>query len=550
MVFIVFSGTPQTSALIKLEMLVKKGVHMTYTYRIKIAAVAIIGLIISTATTYANGAQLLIISENGQPIIGADVLVGPSIGTPFTNNHFQTDLNGQVSIPAEWVAKLPVTISASGHLTATYLNVAPVSETFQVHLEDAKIAYEVKGQTTNYRDLRKDGKVDFSLVYPALRENQLIQFDVGNVINPDVDILSIVTEKVPVPSNLSIPKQKENYIVPITLDKPIYRMSFKQTGNYRMTALHGQFPLKQVVGDIRDGKEFYDVINYFRILGGGQRDVAVNGAIEGQDIPIDQMTFDKKIIARGPQIKPEHIMFSLALAQSGGLYYTTDIKKINTGDNTELTTSSQVESSSTISILMNKEDVSLTATSFFKDASPANDSQSPINPYKSLSKISTELLSIFKLADDEASEPIKQDLNEGPGGVSTVHQIANQTESSAPAFLNLVPRPVLAPNALTLTPPNLIPEIEPVATYILLSEIERRVVNKYTIENKIRVWEVTQLGWSKDINLPQMPQNLTPGKNYRWEVLFLGRQTGHNKKSSGEYFLDGITHVSRNSFDF
>lgn len=507
----------------------------------------IAGLVVISITLKAHSAQQLsIISEGGQPIIGADILIGPADGTPFANNRLKTDLNGQVNIPVEWSTNQPVTVSAGGHLTATYLDVAPVNEIFKLHFEDANISYEVKGQTTDYDNLRKDGKVNFSLVYPALQESQLIQFEVGSVINPDVDILPIVTEKVPVPSNLSIPKQKEDYILPITLNKPVYRMSFKQTGNYRMTALHGQFPLKQVVGDIRDGKAFYDVINYFRILGGGQRDVVVNSSIDDQDIPVNQMNFDKKIIARGPQLSTEHIMFSLALARSDGLYYTTDIKKINAGDNTELLTPSQVDGNSIISILMNKDDLKLNSTNLPVNTDPLQQSTDA-----SLDMLSSTFLNAFTLADDNSismlNEGLNPSLNNGPGGVSTVHQLDYQ---NAPMFLNLVPRPVLMSNALTLTPPSPIPGVEPVATYVLLSQIERRTVNKYTIENKIRMWEVTQLGWAKDILLPQMPQALTPGKQYRWEVLFLGRQTGHNKKILGDYFLNDITHVSRNSFDF
>lgn len=518
----------------------------------------VFGLTIATPSVQADSTQLSVISESGQPIIGADVLIGPKEGTPFINNRLKTDLNGKVDIPPEWITNQPVTISAGGYLAATYLNVAPTDEIFQMHREDAKVSYEVKGQTTNYDSLRKDGKIDFSLVYPALHESQLIQFDVGSVINPDVDILSVFTDNVPVPSNISIPKQKENYILPITLDKPIYRMSFKQTGNYRMTALHGQFPLKQVVGDIRDGKAFYDVINYFRILGGGQRDLVVNSSIEEQDIPVDQMNFDKKILVRGPpQINPEHIMFSIALARSGGLYYTTDIKKINPDDSTELTAPSQVDGTSIISILMNKADIDLTSKAM-KDVPLMPNSSFKSLEFKSLETISTELLNIFKLTTDDDTNILTNDndilalrpgYNDGPGGVSTVHQLESQ---SAPVFLNLVSRPVFDQNMLKLsfTSPNTTSDIEPVATYILLSEIERRTVNKYTIENKIRIWELTQLGWVNDVTLPQMPQNLAPGKNYRWEVLFLGRQKGHNEMSSGEYFLNDITHVSRNSFDF
>jgi hypothetical protein len=116
-----------------------------------------------------------------------------------------------------------------------------------------------------------------------------------------------------------------------------------------------------------------------------------------------------------------------------------------------------------------------------------------------------------------------------------------------PEFIGLIQRPVVADGRITLTVPTHSENIEPVATYVVLSEIERTDAGNYEIERRYRLWEVYQMGWTREIRLPNTSEALNPAKSYRWEVLFMGRNKSHT--GSGEYFLDEITHVSRNAFD-
>ncbi len=494
----------------------------------------------------AQAAQLSLLSENGQPVVGADILIGSAEGSPFAGNRLKTDLNGQVTIPAEWQTQLPITITAGGFLTATFLSVPPVDNIFQIHREDAKMAYEVKGDTTGYTNLERDGKVDFSIVLPALRQRQLAQFDMSNVISPEVDVLTIITQEVPVPSNLALPRQRENYVLPVTLDKPLYRMSFKQSGDYRMTGLHGQFPIRQVVGDIRDGKAFYEVINYFRMIGGGQRDVVVNNSLAGQDIPINQMNFDKKMVARGPADQGDMVMFSIALANSGGLFYPTDVKRILPNENVELLSSSRVDQRSLVSLMMTKADADNIGGNRKKDGNPFGLRQSVETDLKTFYN---QFVKIFGIADAKLNMRLRdrRDPAAAPGSGSI--SIALQSEAqNTPIFLGLIPRPVLADGKLKLVAPLAPAGIEPVATFAIFSEIERKSNDHYTTENRFRLWEVSQLGWNNELVLPAAPVARDPNKHYRWEVLFMGRQTGQTD-GSGVYFLDAITHISRNSLD-
>ena len=43
-----------------------------------------------------------------------------------------------------------------------------------------------------------------------------------------LDEIRVAGQKLGVPSNISLPKQKESYIITITIDKPIYRMYFNR----------------------------------------------------------------------------------------------------------------------------------------------------------------------------------------------------------------------------------------------------------------------------------------------------------------------------------
>ena len=190
---------------------------------------------------------------------------------------------------------------------------------------------EVKGNTHGYGSLRKDGKIDFSLVFPALRRDQLMSFDISNVISPEMDVIKVITQKLYVPSNISLPKQTENYILPITINKDIYRMYLKETGSYRMTAIHGQFPLKRVISDINNGKSYFEVINYFRFFGGGQINVDLQGNLTGQNIPINQMTFNSTVTVPGPAVPEGLYAVGMAMVDQNGLLFPTDLKQLTAG---------------------------------------------------------------------------------------------------------------------------------------------------------------------------------------------------------------------------
>lgn len=476
----------------------------------------------SALTLSANAAEIRIVNELQQPIAGAEILIGQALNDPFPENLLKTDVNGALKIPAEWDRALPITIEANGYLRTTFIGVLPANRTFQLHRSDSREFLEVSGKTSHYQGIKKDGKVDFGLIFPALSRRQLLQFDVSTMISPEVDTIKILTEKFNIPSNIAFPKQTENYVLPITIDKANYRMFLKQPGNYRMVAAHGQFPLKQVISELTDGKSFFDVLNLFTFFGGGQRDIQVNATVKGQDIAVNQVPFDSTVNVMGPAFVGNNVVVSIPLTDQGGVFFPSDLKSIGAGETVAMKVPQAAASDRYIlSLMMSKDEADMMVTQ------------------------PESLTDELKLMVDRLLNPA--DIVEG--AVSLTWQSASSDDAVVPEFMSLVNRPNLTgSHSLELNVPVASPLIRPVATYVILSEVEKPPRGQYGAEKRFRLWEVFADGWVDKIELPPLFNNIQPGKTYRWEVLFLGADA--NTTSQQGYFLDEVTHLSRNSLDF
>ncbi len=509
---------------------------------------------LALADTFAgghSGEKIRILNEKGQPIVGADVLIGNDLGQPFTNNQVKTDVNGAITVTADWRTALPITVSANGYLRTTFLNVSPEAHEFQLRVIDMPTQIEIKGVATGFGDLKRDGKVDFSLVYPALTRRQLAQFDIDAMISPQFDEIKVLTETVSVPSNLTLPKQEESYILPITLNKPDYRLYVREPGTYRVMATHGQFPLKQVVGQLRDGKSFYEVLNLFKFMECGQSDVVVNDKASGQDVPVNQVTFNKTITVKAPAIDATQVMLSATMVDQGDLYFPSDIKRLQSGEQMSLNVPTGDNKNYIVSLLMPQKEAEkiggIHTTPLDVNPEPT---AHPIDALKMAFNGLTKSFSIAIGLDQGADQNV---LNDGPGGLSIA--LNNETDSQ-PQFLGLVARPTLSgKSSVSFAPPATVAGVQPVATYVVLSLIDHVAVGNYKLERRYRMWELFANGWVTSAQLPSLPLNFEPGKSYRWEVYFMGSsQTAASKKDpalsdSNAYFLDKVTHVSHNSLD-
>jgi hypothetical protein len=499
----------------------------------KFVLITVSALFLQTPSSAFAANVLRILNSDGQPIAGASVLIGTEANNPFDGNVFYTDANGNLEIPAQWKMALPITITADGYLTTSFVNLEPRSAQLQLHRSDSRSWMEIKGLTTNYQNVKSDGRVDFSLVIPALSRRDLLQFELSTVLSPETDRIKVLTENVDIPSNMALPEQRESYILPVNLNKPQYRVYVRRPNTYRLTAIQGHFPLKQVINELREGKTLYDVVNLFKFLNGGQRDVLANGNVSGQDIAVNQFRNDAQIEIRAPELPEEHVMLSVALNDQNGVYFSSDLKRVAANQQERLITPKSSSSRYVLSMLLKNKKKDKGALPEMEEIT--SEALAPAAMFNAFYH------SFYKLKGDDLS------LTEKEEGTALSLTLQEAAAGAKAEFLSLVNAPKVNGRFLELSRPEATKNILPVATYLIYSEVEKPTDKDYGTERRYRLWEVFTPGWPEHVELPAQAFSQTPGRTYRWEVLFLGRAADFTSPSG--YFLDSITHVSRNAID-
>lgn len=493
---------------------------------------------VTTAVPQTNTIQFL--NEAGQPLVGAKILIGYDINDPFNGNEFVTDTSGLVNIPNDWKAALPVTVVSSGNVRTTYDNVAPTTTTLQVSMAEGQENLEVKGNTTEFGNLPRDGMVDFGLVIPGFTQKKLLHFDISAVISPSVDTIRVAGQKLEIPSNLTLPSQTESYIIPIKLNKPRYRTYVRQEGQYKFFAMHGKFPFKKVIDDVRGGKSVFEVVNHFEFVGGGMTEVGVNKSGGRADMAVNLMGFNSSIPVKAPQYAADKSLLSLALAEVDGMLVPTDLKRLLPNQSLNLKTTTAAHSAHILHILTNSQNLAGVAP---RMAVMSSDLMSPMDAEAEIA------------AGDEGIR-ILASGSLAPGAVFNQLSFVLQgaQNSAAPVFLDMVAPPQIEPNLVKMQAPQLPAGIVPVATYLVLSEVEELASGKVKSERRTRLWEVFTPTWVDAVRLPSFTLNRLPNRKYRWEVMYLGRSAdasgAGNSPVAGADLLEGVTHVTRNAADF
>ncbi len=488
----------------------------------------------------ANNNSITIENSYGRPIAGADILIGDGLNGPFTNNRTHTNQHGSFAIPAQWNTSEPLTVTAAGYITTTFFNVAPKPAVFEINTVDSKNDIAIKGSTTGFQNPGQNGQMDFGLVYPALSRRQMAQFDVSSVISTRFDKIPVSFTSVSVPSNLTLPDQSQTYyFFPIEFDKPAYSMYVRQPGRYKMIAIHGQFPFSRVVGELRGGRSFYDVLNDFHFISGGERTVnATASGANGQNISVNNMIFDHSITVQAPQIPAGMAMVSLPLIEDHGVYYATDLKQVASQQTQNLAVPGGTDTKAVISLLMVKKQKQNVESPLSLNEQPELAVQVVIN----------NLIGFVQMQEMDFLRSTSSPLS----GQSIAFQSLTANRSISAQFMPLVAPPVMnSLDSLTLTPPEPVAGIMPVATYVVLSRIDLINAGRYRLAQRFRLYEGYSKGWVTNIHVPHVLNPLVPGQSYRWEVYFLGRETdGQQKHVMHKYFLDTVTHISRNSYSF
>ncbi len=530
-------------------------------------------IVISLPVAYAHSFSLDILITDHQkvPVGHAKVLFGPEKGVPFSNNLLISQNDGTLSPPLGWWRQntsLPITIDSTDHILATYITDSQ-RESFYVTDLDHKELIPIKGQVTGYRSLRDfDEKVDFSLVLSSLKRSHLLHFDISRLWSPENDVLKFpLRVKLKVPSNLSLPNQKESYgIFTLNFNKPSYRHFTHQHGPQKVLALHGRFPLKTIIDGYREKKSFLKLINHFKFLGGGSLDVDVQGALMNQNISTDQWKLRAKHSVHAPHYGDNLTMFTFSIQEADrGHFFPMDVKWVASGQAQDLRfLKSTAKPQYVLSILMGKDE--------------KKNTKRPL------------ILDQISLNFDEAKP------------------------QNRPIFLNMIPPPQLhiSDSTLTLNPPTVVKDVAPLGTYVALSAVNPNSVKstdhsdssdcsnsdlnekfnhefieydlhnyeklmmmnndmmddndnhtdssttlcfglstqnlKNNLKSSPPLWEIFNDGWVSEIKLPKIPfQKFSgQGKKYKWTVIYLG---GPQVPEDRSWTLNDVSHITRNSIE-
>lgn len=447
-----------------------------------------------------ENALIKVLNQFGEPISGAKVLVGDAQGAPFRDNFITTDNTGVAMVSRDWISEASVTVDASGYVRQTLLNQKPGNLIIKMSSAYLTERAELRGQVTQLPVVNGDKLIDFALVMPALSKADLLNFDLGQVISPYTDTLTAAGQSGDVPSNVSIPKQKESYFIGVTLDKPIYRLKMPTYGPKRIVSVRGRFVFKTMVSELQNGKAFYELINHFSILGGSIRDTVIASPLTQLDIPGNEMSFSQTVQAKPKSFAADELLLVLAANEVSNSIIPTDIKRATNGQATHLQ-SLPNKPAYVISVIKKQAEF--------------------MSPEPDADRMSASLL------------PVEQ------SGKALLPLVAN------PQMINQGQYTIVLPNI------SLVSGINPLATSASISDVIQTMDGEKQITITIKKWDVLGLGWNfnnQRISLPKWPLDTNQSRK-RLEINFIGSTIGkssHLDKS----LIENATHVTHASTDF
>lgn len=449
-----------------------------------------------TAIQFPEERILKIVNQNGAPIANAQILIGSGLDQPFVNNFITTDGQGVFIAPAEWTEAQPLTISATGYIRATYLGQVPQGQTLTLRLSDKVQKLKLTGQGTGFRVVDRDDLIDFALMIPALKRDDLFSFSLNTFMSPDLDKIEAAGREMYIPSNISLPKQRERYLfVNVEMEKPVYRLEFDSPGSKWVYAARGQFPFKKMVGEMRDGKSFLDLVNLINIQGGSLKQIDLTSPNQVADLPVNELNFNSQRSYRAPSIRTDDYLLVASASEFQSIYFPTDIKNLTSNQTMNLKTAA------------GSEPFVLTALSKKSELESGN------------LRISTAFESFVS------------------NRVATLLPLIEQPQVRSENQWSL--RPISAPNGLF-----------PKATYAVLSRVEKRQQGQSQITLKERLWEVYGQGWINTMTMPVWPtEDKFPAGPKRWEVS-LTASSSQNSIAIGPRLLENVTHATRAQTDF
>lgn len=446
------------------------------------------------AQTQAAGTNSIIVTDaNGVAIAGAKVMIGNRANVPFVDNVLTADSNGAIPLPTDWTTVEPVTIEAAGYVRTTWMEQAPGAVVFSMRAIPPTQKLVLTGKTKGYPNLSKDGWADVGIVFPALKYSQLASLQPSDLISPEVDTISIFGQTIDIPTNVSVPKQDERYYFTVTLEKPIYSISLNDARTWKIASTHTRFPFEDVADELRAGKTFFDVINYFEFKGASLTDLAISKPKTTKDLSINDIKFDGRIDVSAPKFASKYSMLAVSVIESGGMLYPTDVKKLSSNETRRL--------------VMPKAAPGYLVGALRDAAAPTH----------------------------------------GPACDQFSAVIASNATTTRFEFLELPSPPKHRAGLLTLYPPKAaVGMISPMATYATMNKVVVVTSGSISMDVKTPFWDIYAPGWASSIDLPDMPA--PPKGKYRWEATFGGAPAGTTTEL-GPHFVESLSHIAKSAVD-
>lgn len=442
--------------------------------------------------TSVRGATHRVLNSAGLPVFQAKILVGSGL-VGESSNFLTSNEQGEFTLPPEAGEFPDLTIEAPGYLRTSFFKVQSSSRSFFLKKSLPFPIYEVRGITGGHPIVTGDKEMDFSLVMGAMKKEDLLNLSVDRILSPETDRVTAVGQTVNIPTNVSLPRQSERYsIVNVTLDKPVYRVKFDETGSQKIYALRGRFPFKPVVDALRQNTEFFELLNYFQITGGTVQLVDVQGTSTGSDINVMQANYSQKISIQAPPLPGSQLVIGVSIADMGSYLLPTDFKRLESGQRMALSILPSKPALMT-QILKNKNEV--------------------MGP-----SVDTDRLSAV---------------------------FGNLTENVQVQFLGLVSNPrKISDYEFELTQPSLPQGFEPQSLYAAVVDLEKLPTGSVRTR---KVWEIYMPEWTDRLKLPSWVLERT-GNGRKLEVSFIAG-SAPGSQDFGPGFLDQVSHLSKSSVE-
>ncbi len=449
-------------------------------------------------------AVISVTDTNGKAIAGAKILIGMGLNNPFNGNFLTTDQSGKAPVPSKWTGPMPVTIEAPGYVRTTFFDRLPSELEFKLRKTPRNVRYEVRGTTTNYSGLSDGKHINVGLVFPAFSRREVPNIDLAALVSPETDEIKVLGKAIALPSNISVPAQRVNYIISVNLNKPQFRMIFDGPEERKLAVVHVRGVLRDLVDEMDKGFALTQIANKVQFVGGAVKTHAGGDKPAFLSMAVNEETFSPLIRVTAPKFANNQNMIAVAVPAWGGAYAISDVKGVKSGASVTLAAPRNgLAQGLVVSLLrMNRKEESLSGVenSFFSAA------------------------------------------------------ITRANQSQAINFLEMIKAPEVRANTLVLQPPRSVAGVEKVMTRAVLSRIEIPADSKYKLERKTPQWELYAKDWTSSLTLPEWPNGtaMKPGK-MRWEAEFAGVPTAEMPGLSGSIgvnMLEKVTHVTRSGLDF